>query len=94
MTKSELIARIAVAHPHLELAEAKRAVDTVFDEITKALIKGDRIELRGFGAFRVKTRRARVGRNPRTGETVAVKEKRTPNFKAGKGLRLRINGRT
>ena len=62
--------------------------------LVEALARGDRVELRGFGAFTVRTREARVGRNPRTGETVSVNEKQVPYFKAGKGLRLRINGRT
>ncbi len=94
MTKSELIAGIAGANPHLPLEEVGRAVNKVFGEIAEALARGDRVELRGFGAFTVRTRKARIGRNPKTGETVSVNEKQVPYFKAGKGLRLRINGRT
>ena len=94
MTKSELIARIAEANHHLHFDEIGRAVNKVFGEIVEALARGDRVELRGFGAFTVRTREARVGRNPRTGETVSVNEKQVPFFKAGKSLRLSINGRT
>ena len=72
MTKSELITRLAELNPHLYLRDVERIVDTVFDEITQALVDGDRVELRGFGAFSVKHRDARVGRNPRTGEAVQV----------------------
>ncbi len=92
MTKSELIARLAERNPHLYLRDVERIVDTVFDEITQALVDGDRVELRGFGAFSVKHRDARMGRNPRTGEAVEVEAKRLPFFKTGKGLRERLNG--
>lgn len=92
MTKSELIARLAERNPHLYLRDVERIVDTIFDEITQALVDGDRVELRGFGAFSVKHREARVGRNPRTGESVQVEAKRLPFFKTGKGLRERLNG--
>jgi integration host factor subunit beta len=92
MTKSELIARLAERNPHLYLRDVERIVDTVFDEITQALVDGDRVELRGFGAFSIKHRDARVGRNPRTGEAVQVEAKRLPFFKTGKGLRERLNG--
>lgn len=92
MTKSELIQKLAERNPHLFLRDVEKIVDTVFDEISKALAKGDRVELRGFGAFSVKSREARVGRNPRTGETVHVDAKRLPFFKTGKGLRERLNG--
>ena len=92
MTKSELIARLAERNPHLYLRDVERIVDTIFDEITQALVDGDRVELRGFGAFSVKHRDARVGRNPRTGESVQVEAKRLPFFKTGKGLRERLNG--
>ena len=74
------------------LRDVEKLVDTVFDEISGALAKGDRVELRGFGAFSVKSRDARIGRNPRTGETVKVDAKRLPFFKTGKGLRERLNG--
>ncbi len=92
MTKSELIQKLAEGNPHLFLRDVEKLVDTVFDEITKALAQGDRVELRGFGAFSVKHREARTGRNPRTGETVHVPEKHLPFFKTGKGLRERLNG--
>ncbi len=92
MTKSELIQKLAERNPHLFLRDVEKIVDTVFDEITSALAKGDRVELRGFGAFSVKSRDSRTGRNPRTGETVQVDAKRLPFFKTGKGLRDRLNG--
>lgn len=91
MTKSELVARIADLNPHLRLVDAEKIVDTVFDAISEALAKGDRVELRGFGAFSVKERDARVGRNPRTGESVQVHAKRLPFFKTGKALREKLN---
>ena len=91
MTKSELIARLAERNPHLYLRDVERIVDTVFDKITQALVDGDRVELRGFGAFSVKHRDARVGRNPRTGEAVQVEAKRLPFFKTGKALREKLN---
>ena len=91
MTKSELIAELAGANPHLTGNDVERIVATVFNEITGALARGERVELRGFGAFTVKRRHARTGRNPRTGETVPVEEKAVPFFKAGKELRERVN---
>lgn len=91
MTKSELILEIASEHPNLMLKYIEEIVSTVFDEIETALARGDRVELRGFGAFFVKNRKARTGRNPRTGETVTVEEKYVPFFKTGKELRERIN---
>lgn len=91
MTKSELIARLAEANPHLFQRDVERIVSTIFDEITSALAEGDRVELRGFGAFSVKTRGSRTGRNPRTGESVDVGEKSVPYFKTGKKLRERLN---
>ena len=91
MTKSELIAELAAANPHLTGRDVELIVATVFDEITGALARGERVELRGFGAFTVKRRNARTGRNPRTGETVPVEEKAVPFFKAGKELRERGN---
>lgn len=91
MTKSELIQRLAERNPHLYMRDVEKIVDTVFDEITEALASGDRVELRGFGAFSVKEREARMGRNPRTGENVFVEAKRLPFFKTGKGLRERLN---
>lgn len=91
MTKSELIARITTRNPHLTQKEVEKIVSTIFDEITAALANGDRVELRGFGAFSVKERRARAGRNPRTGEQVSVSEKVVPFFKTGKLLHERLN---
>lgn len=91
MIKSELIARLAERNPHLYQRDVERIVTTIFDEITAALSRGDRVELRGFGAFSVKQRPPRVGRNPRTGESVSVTEKHVPFFKAGKELRERLN---
>jgi integration host factor subunit beta len=92
VTKSELIARLIEQNPHLTPRDAERVVATVFGEIADALADGDRVELRGFGAFSVKKRDARVGRNPRTGETVQVGIKNAPYFKTGKELRERLNG--
>ena len=92
MTKSELIQKLAERNPHLFLRDVEKVVDTVFEEITRALASGDRVELRGFGAFSVKERDAHTGRNPRTGETVQVDAKRLPFFKTGKALRERLNG--
>jgi len=91
MIKSELINKIADANPHLYHRDVERIVSTIFDEITGALVRGDRVELRGFGAFSVKDRPARIGRNPRTGEKVPVAEKRVPYFKTGKDLREQLN---
>jgi len=93
MTKSELILRIGELNPHLYHRDVERIVTTIFEEITNALAKRDRVELRGFGAFSVKQRDARKGRNPRTGETVAVDEKVVPFFKTGKELRDRLNAK-
>jgi len=92
MTKSELIQRLAEANPHLYQRDVERIVSTIFDEITAALANGDRVELRGFGAFSVKERGARIGRNPRTGEAVNVSSKHIPYFKTGKQLREKLNG--
>ena len=92
MTKSELILKLAELNPHLYQSHAEQIVDTVFEEITKALVSGARVELRGFGAFSVKKRKARMGRNPRTGETVKVDDKRVPFFKIGKKMHERLNG--
>jgi len=92
MTKSELILRLAELNPHLYQSHAEQIVDTVFEEITKALAANARVELRGFGAFSVKQRKARTGRNPRTGETVQVDDKSVPFFKIGKKMHERLNG--
>ncbi len=93
MTKSELILRLAQNNPHLYQRDIERIVSTVFEEITAALARGDRVELRGFGAFSVKRRDARIGRNPRTGESVQVDAKHIPFFKTGKELRERLNAK-
>ena len=92
MTKSELILRIGEINPHLYHRDVERIVVTIFDEIAAALARGDRVELRGFGAFSIKKREARTGRNPRTGDSVEVARKVIPFFKTGKQLRERLNG--
>ncbi len=91
MTKSELIQHVAELNPHLYHRDVERIVTTIFEEISEALARGDRVELRGFGAFSVKRRNARIGRNPRTGAAVQVAEKHIPFFKTGKLLRERMN---
>ncbi|MFN4090726.1 MAG: integration host factor subunit beta [Alphaproteobacteria bacterium] len=91
MTKSELIARLTERNPHLYQRDVERIVSTIFEEIASALGRGDRVELRGFGAFSVRRREARAGRNPRTGDAVQVEAKQAPFFKAGKELRERLN---
>ena len=91
MIKSELIQKIAEDNPHLYQRDVERIVSTVFEEITSALSRGDRVELRGFGAFSVKHRPARTGRNPRTGAHVSVAQKSVPFFKTGKEMRERLN---
>jgi integration host factor subunit beta len=91
MIKSELIEKLAEVNPQLMQRDVVKVVNVIFDEITNALTKGDRVELRGFGAFSVKHRPARTGRNPRTGSQVDVTEKFVPYFKTGKELRLRLN---
>ena len=91
MIKSELVQIIAARNPHLFLRDVENIISAVFDEIGDALADGNRVELRGFGAFSVKHRPARVGRNPRTGDAVEVEEKWVPFFKTGKELRERLN---
>ena len=91
MIKSELIQKIANTNPRLYLRDVERIINTLLDEVVEALKRGDRVELRGFGAFSVKEREARQGRNPRTGDAVAVNAKRVPFFKTGKELRERLN---
>ena len=93
MIRSELIQKLADENPHLFQRDVERIVNTIFDEITETMARGDRVELRGFGSFSVKKRDSRVGRNPRTGASVAVAEKHVPFFKTGKLLRDRLNGR-
>ncbi|MCC0065102.1 MAG: integration host factor subunit beta [Defluviimonas sp.] len=92
MIRSELVQKIAEENPHLFQRDVERIVNTIFEEIIEAMARGDRVELRGFGAFSVKRRDARTGRNPRTGEAVDVDEKHVPFFKTGKLLRDRLNG--
>lgn len=91
MLKSELIARLAQQNPHLLHRDVEKIVNVVFDEIVDALSRGERVELRGFGAFTVKHRAPRTGRNPRTGAAVEVEEKFVPFFKTGKELREKLN---
>ncbi len=93
MIRSELIQKLADENPHLYQRDVERIVNTIFNEITDAMASGNRVELRGFGAFSVKKRDARIGRNPRTGESVQVEEKHVPFFKTGKLLRDRLNGK-
>ena len=91
MIKSSLVQTIAEQNPHLYQRDVEIIVNAILNEITEALANGDRVELRGFGAFSVKNRGARVGRNPRTVERVEVEEKWVPFFKTGKDLRDRLN---
>jgi integration host factor subunit beta len=91
MIKSELVQRVAAQNPHLYQRDVELVVNAILDEITAALARGGRVELRGFGAFSVKQRPSRTGRNPRTGEKVAVDEKVVPFFKTGKDMRVRLN---
>lgn len=91
MIKSELIQKMADANPHLYHRDVERIVNVLLDEIITALSRGERVELRGFGAFSVKRRGSRMGRNPRTGDVVHVGEKFVPYFKTGKEMRERLN---
>lgn len=93
MIRSELIQKIADTNPHLQQRHVEKIVNTIFEEIVVTLEEGGRVELRGFGAFTVKRRDPRTGRNPRTGDAVEVDGKHVPSFKAGKLLRERLNGR-
>jgi integration host factor subunit beta len=90
MTKADLIKRLADANPHLTMRDVERVVATVFNQIAAALARGDRVELRGFGAFSIRARGARPARNPRTSEPVAVPDRATPHFRTGKELRERL----
>ena len=94
MTRSELVTRLHRQYPHLRRSEVARAVKTIFDDITNALICGDRVELRDFGIFSVLERAPRMGRNPRTGEEVQIGKRREPRFRTGKGLHAHINKET
>ena len=91
MIKSELVLKIAETNPHLYQRDVENIVNAILGEISGAMSRGDRVELRGFGAFSVKERPARVGRNPRTGAHVKVDEKVVPFFKTGKDMRVRLN---
>ena len=91
MIKSELIAALASENPHLTQRDIERVVGVILERMINALEEGGRVELRGFGAFSVRSRPARAGRNPRTGETVDVDAKRVPYFKPGKEMRARLN---
>lgn len=91
MIRSELVQVLAEDNPGLSIKEIDRIVTIFFDEISQRLADGGRVELRGFGAFSTRARDARTGRNPRTGETVAVDAKRVPYFKPGKEMRQRLN---
>ncbi len=93
MTRSHLLLRLATQKPHLTHREVGRLVNAIFETIAAGLARGDRIELRGFGSFVVKEQAPRVGRNPRTGETVHVAAKLRPYFRSGKELRRRINAK-
>jgi integration host factor subunit beta len=90
MTKADLVKQLADANPHLTMRDVERIVATVFGRIVAALARGDRVELRGFGAFSVRARGARPARNPRTGDEVSVPDKAVPHFKTGKELRERL----
>ncbi|WGR93258.1 MULTISPECIES: integration host factor subunit beta [unclassified Bradyrhizobium] len=90
MIKSELVQRISDRSPHLYQRDVEKIVSAILDEIVDALVRGDRVELRGFGVFSVKQRRARTGRDPRTGRNVHIDQKRLPSFKAGKEMRERL----
>ncbi len=92
MLRSELIARLAEESPDLRAEDLEKVVSVILEEIADALARGHRVELRGFGAFSVRKRKARTGRNPRTGETVHVDAKSVPFFRPGKELRARVNG--
>tara|TARA_Y100001935_G_C16981748_1_gene349158 strand:+ start:125 stop:445 length:321 start_codon:yes stop_codon:yes gene_type:complete len=93
LIKSELIKRISLKNPHLYEREIERLVSIIFNEITQSLAEGKRCEFRGMGAFSVSLRQKRVGRNPRTGESVIVQEKLIPKFRMGKELRIRLNSK-
>ena len=92
MLRSELVQKIAEISPHLYERDVEHVVDAILDEITKALSRGERVELRGFGAFVVKYRGSRIGRNPRSGVTVPVSQKYAALFRPSKDMHNRLNG--
>ena len=91
MIKSQLVQRIATQNPHLYQRDLENIINAILNSIVAAMARGDRVELRGFGAFSVKHRPARTGRNPRTGVLVSVENKSVPHFKTGKEMRKRLN---
>lgn len=91
MNKSDLIEMLAKRLPNMAGRDVEVIVNTIFDSMTDALRRGDRIEIRGFGSFEVRCRKPRIGRNPKTGSSVEVGERRVPFFKVGKELRERVN---
>ena len=91
MIKSELIARIAAQNPEMYEKDVEVVVNAILNRISDALVAGDRVEIRGFGAFTVRARSARTGRNPKTGAEVAVTDKLVPVFKTGKAMQARLN---
>ena len=91
MTKSELILKITSKNSYLYHKDVYKIINTLFNCVTQALKNGDRVELRGFGTFTTKLRNARIGRNPKTGNPVAIPQKKMPFFKMGKSMKERIN---
>ena len=91
MIKSELVDRISLQTPHLYRRDAEKIINIIFAELTAAMARGDRVELRGFGSFFVKLREARSGRNPRTGALVSVAQKAVPFFRSGREMKSRLN---
>ena len=91
MLKSDLVQRVAAQNPHLYERDVEKIVNVIIDKIVQALRRGDRVELRGFGAFSINLRGPRQGRNPRTGALVQVAKKAVPHFKMGKEIRARLN---
>ncbi|MFC5609740.1 integration host factor subunit beta [Variovorax soli] len=94
MTRSDLVEELAARFAQLTHRDAESAVKTILDAMSDALVRGNRIEIRGFGSFSVSRRPPRIGRNPRSGESVAVPEKRVPHFKPGKALREAVDERS
>ena len=91
MIKSDLIKKLAEENPHLYYRDIEKIINSILKEIVNALEDGNRVELRGFGAFAVKKRKERLGRNPKTGQNVKVKDKTVPYFRTGKTLRQKMN---